>query len=320
MTQLTGGLHGAYTHHEARAALGVHGLRTAVDNGQLIGFGRGVLLAADRAEDIRTRAAAAALLAGPDSVLVRSSAAVLHGCTSVSGYPVHIRVPYQRRVRSRAGMIVHQGPVDESHVVHRDGLRVLRRAPMLADVLRSASRRGALACADEVLRGLPEPARPEFREEVAQLLAADPDQRGTRQAVDLLGLATGLPESPAQSAVLLVLVESGLPVPRCQHPVHDGAGRLIRRLHFAWPEHRIGLDYEQDSNHDHNHDSVRNGTDPADRACGGNDLRLDAARSRAADLRSRGWLVLRAGPADLHHPTALATHLKEVLADRRLAA
>ena len=296
MTSIPGGLHGAYTYQQARAALGDYGLRSAVDRGRLVGFGRGVLLAEGRQHDVRTRAAAATLLAGPDSVLVHSTAAVLHGYTAISGYTVHIRVPYRRRVRSRAGMIVHQGPIDESEIVYRDGLRVLRLAPLLAELLRAASRRGGLACADQILRRFPEPARAEFREEVAQLLAASPNQRGTRQAAELLGLATGLPESPGQSAALLTMVEAGLPRPRCQHPVYDGAGQLLHRLDFAWPEERIALEYD------------------------GDEGRADNDLIRDADLRRRGWLVFRAQADDLHDPTALSIRLREVFADRQLAA
>jgi hypothetical protein len=296
MTEIPGGLHGAYTYQQARAALGDYGLRSAVDRGRLVGFGRGVLLAEGRQHDVRTRAAAATLLAGPDSVLVHSTAAVLHGYSAISGYTVHIRVPYRRRVRSRAGMIVHQGPIDESEIVCRDGLRMLRRAPLLAELLRTASRRGALACADEILRGFPERARADFRDEVAQLLAANPNQRGTRQAIDLLSLATGLPESPAQSAALLIMVEAGLPTPRCQYPVHDSAGQFLRSLDFAWPEERIALDYDGDHG------------------------RADDDLIRDADLRSRGWQVFRAQAEDLRDPTALSIRLREVFADRQLAA
>lgn len=297
MTDIPGGLHGAYTYQQARAALGDYGLRTAVDSGQLVGFGRGVLLAADRQNELRTRAAGATLLAGPDSVLIRSTAASLHGYCAIGSYPVHIRVPYHRRVRSRAGMLVHQGPIDEHQIVHRDGLRVLRLAPLLADLLGAATRRGALGCADEILRGLPAPARADFRDEVAGLLATDPDRRGTRRATMLLGLATGLPESPAQSAVLLILVDAGLPVPRCQHPVHDAGGQVVHCLDFAWPEERIALEYDGDG--------------------GGG---ADNAPAREADLRRRGWLVVHARAADLAEPAALSAQLKEVLAHRQLAA
>lgn len=295
MTEIPGGLHGAYPYDKVRTALGSYRLRAAMDNAEFVCFGRSVLLDASRTFDLRTRAAGALLLAGPEAVLVGSTAAVLHGCTAIGGHPVHVRVPYLRRVRSRDGLVVHQGPVAESEVAELDGLRVLRREPLLAELLRTESRRGALACADELLHGLPEPDRPAFRAAVDDLLARHPDQRRARRARELLDLATGLPETPMQSALLLILADAGLPVPRCQHPVTDAAGRT-HRLDFAWPQRRVAVE------------------------CEAGDGRPVRDPVREAHLRRNGWLLLHISSADLHEPTALLDRLKEAFTRRQLAA
>lgn len=295
MTEIPGGLHGAYPYENVRTALGSYRLRAAMDNAEFVCFGRSVLLDASRTFDLRTRAAGALLLAGPDAVLVGSTAAVLHGCTAIGGHPVHVRVPYLRRVRSRDGLVVHQGPVAESEVEHLDGLRVLRPEPLLAELLRTESRRGALACADELLRGLPEPDRPAFRAAVEGLLAQHQDQRRVRQARELFDLATGLPETPMQSALLLVMADAGIPPPHCQHPVTDATGRA-HRLDFAWPERRIAVECEAEDGW-----PVR---DPA----------------REAHLRRQGWLLLHVRTADLHEPTGVLDRLKEAFTRRQLAA
>jgi hypothetical protein len=295
MTEIPGGLHGAYPYDNVRTALGDYRLRTAMDKAEFVCFGRSVLLDGSRTLDLRTRAAGALLLAGPEAVLVGSTAAVLHGCTAVGGHPVHVRVPYLRRVRSRDGLVVHQGPVPESDVERLDGLRVLRPPPLLAELLRTESRRGALACADELLRGLPEPDRPALRAAVDRILTAHPDQRRVRRAKGLFDLATGLPETPMQSATLLIMVDAGLSVPRCQVPVTDAGGRA-HRLDFAWPERRIAIECEADDGW-----PVR---DPA----------------REAHLRRHGWLLLHARTADLHEPSTLINRLKEAFGRRQLAA
>lgn len=295
MTEIPGGLHGAYPYENVRTALGSYRLRAAMDNAEFVCFGRSVLLDASRTFDLRTRAAGALLLAGPDAVLVGSTAAVLHGCTAIGGHPVHVRVPYLRRVRSRDGLVVHQGPVAESEVEHLDGLRVLRPEPLLAELLRTESRRGALACADELLRGLPEPDRPAFRAAVEGILAQHQDQRRVRQARELFDLATGLPETPMQSALLLVMADAGIPPPHCQHPVTDATGRA-HRLDFAWPERRIAVECEAEDGW-----PVR---DPA----------------REAHLRRQGWLLLHVRTADLHEPTGVLDRLKEAFTRRQLAA
>jgi hypothetical protein len=295
MTEIPGGLHGAYPYATVRTALGEHGLRAAMDRVEFVRFGRGVLLSANRTFDLRTRAAGALLLAGPDAVLVGSTAAALHGCTAIGGHPVHVRVPYLRRVRSRDGLVVHQGPVPHLDTQILDGLRVLRPPPLLAELLRTQTRRGALACADELLRGLPEPDRPAFRAEVNRALTEHPDHRGVHRALELFELATGLPETPAQSATLLVVVDAGLPAPECQHPVTDAAGR-VHRLDFAWPDRRVAIECESDDGWP--------GREP----------------SREAHLRRHGWHLLHVRTADLHEPTAMLDRLKEVLRTRELAA
>jgi hypothetical protein len=295
MTEIPGGLHGAYPYDNVRTALGEYRLRAAMDKAEFVCFGRGVLLDGDRTLDLRTRAAGALLLAGPEAVLVGSTAAVLHGCTAIGGHPVHVRVPYLRRIRSRDGLVVHQGPVSESDTEELDGLRVLRPEPLLAELFRTESRRGVLACADELLRGLPGPDRPEFRATVARIVARQPNQRAVQRALHLLDLATGLPETPMQSAILLIMADAQLPIPQCQHPVTDATGRA-HLLDFAWPQRRIAVECEADEGW-----PVR---DPA----------------REAHLRRHGWLLVHAHALDLYEPAALLDRLKEAFNRRQLAA
>lgn len=278
----TGGLHGAYTHRMARDELGEGRLRTAVETGELVGFGRGVLLDARRVLDLRTRAAGAQLLTG--GVIVGPTAAALHGCTAVGGFPVHVRVPYARRIRSRLGLVVHQGDVPERDVVPVDGLRVLAAWQTVADLLCGTSRRAALACADQALRDLRPEDRADFVAEVRRRLAARADRRGTRQAGLLLELATGLPETEVQSGFVLMFADCGFPAPVCQYEV----GR--RRLDFAWPSRRVALE------------------------CGVEDQEGDA------QLRALGWQVLHADEQDLVDPTRLYPRLRAAIGPRRAAA
>lgn len=286
------GRHGAMTYRYARACLGAGRLRTAVEAGRLIGFGRGVLLDAERVLDLRTRCAAALLWTGGAGVVVGPTAAALHGCTAVGGFPVHLRVPYVHRFRSRLGVLVHQGDVAERDVVLMDGLRVLPLDLAVAEVLCSSPRRAALACADQALREIRESDRPEFVAQVAGRLAARADRRGTKRAAALLELATGLPETAVQSAFVLVLADCGLPGAVCQHEVRDRAGRLRARLDFAWPEWRVALEC----------DETEEGVTPNDY------------------LRARGWIVLTGDAHDLSDPTDLVTSLRTAIESRTEAA
>jgi hypothetical protein len=286
------GRHGAMTYRHARARLGVGRLRSAVEAGRLIGFGRGVLLDADRVLDLRTRCAAALLWTGGLAVIVGPTAAALHGCTSVGGFPVHVRVPYAHRFRSRPGVVVHQGNTAAQDVIMMDGLRVLPLDLAVADVLCSSPRRAALACADQALRDMRPTDRTDFVAQVAERLADRTDRRGTKRALALLDKATGQPETPMQSALALMLADSGLRTASYQHEVRDRMGRVRARLDFAWPGWQVALEC----------DETGEGVTP-------NDF-----------LRAQGWIVLRADEHDLSDPTSLLTRLRSALASRTEAA
>jgi hypothetical protein len=288
------GLHGAYTYRFARAALGEYRLRNAVETGELVGFGRGVLLDARRVLDLRTRCAGALLLT--DGVIAGPTAVALHGCCAAAAFPVHVWAPYDRRLRSRGGLVVHQSKAPYRDVTVVDGLRVLAPDVALAELVCTATRRTALACLDQALRAVRVDDRPGFVDQIAERVAARADRRGTRQAGIVLALATGLPETPAQSTLLLVLRDAGLPVPACQYPVRDRSGRVIHRLDFAWPESRVAVEV----------------TDPGD----GDDHRV---ATRCGQLRAVGWSVVPADVDDLADPVELCRRLRTALDQRRAA-
>ena len=286
----TGGMHGAYTYQYARAVVGDRVLRTAVESGELVGFGRGVLLDARRVFDLRTRCAGALLLTG--GVIVGPTATTLHGCTATCGFPVHVRVPYSQRNRSRGGLVVHQGgPVPDEDVTVIDGLRVLAADVAVAELLCTAPRRTALACTDEALHMLPPEDRAGFVRDVADRLATRIDRRGTKRATAVLALATGLPETPLQSALLLVLADAGLPEPECQYPIRGRSGQIRHRLDFAWPDERVALECD-----------------------------VTETDTREEELRARGWHVIRADAQDLAEPTNLCLTLRSALTNDSAAA
>jgi hypothetical protein len=278
------GQHGAYTFRHARSSFGDGQVRSAVESGELIGFGRGVLLDSRRVLDLRTRCAGALLLTGGAGVIVGPSAAALHGCPAAAGFPVHVRVPYSHRIRSRIGLVVHQGPpVLDATIV--DGLRVVPLAEAAADLLCGSARRSALACADQALSGLRAEDRADFVADVRDRLAGRFDRRGTRQAEVLLSLASGLPETAVQSGFVLMLAECGFPRPVCQYPVRDVSGRA-RRLDFAWPSLGVGLEI------------------------------LEGDSAACVD----GWEVVEADGQDLVDPSGLCRRLRAALRPREVAA
>jgi very-short-patch-repair endonuclease len=106
-------------------------------------------------------------------------------------------------------------------------------------------------------------------------------------------LADGLAGSPQETRLRLLLHRSALPRPVAQYTVRAG-GRFVARVDFAWPEHRIALEYEG-LWHGKAHQQVI------------------ADRRRLNDLTAAGWLVLFVTAADLRDPTRLLARLRTAL-------
>lgn len=299
MPELPPGFHGAYRPEDLVRDLGEAEIRALLRNGHLVRYSRGVLLDRTRQLELPTRAAAGLLLAGPEAVLTGQTAARISGCTAADEGTVHVLADYGRQLHNRPGLRFHQGTVDERNVMVVDGLRLEALDVLMAGLLCRAERRIALAIIDQALATATPARREEFKAEVAWQIADRPDNRGTRRAEYLLRLATGLPESPAESQLLVSLVDAGLPIPALQVAVRDLDGHERYRLDFAWEEPKIAVEYDGYEAH-----------------VGRSEL--DAARDR--DLASRGWVVIRAGAADLRRPAGVVTEVRTAFRRRRFAA
>ena len=299
MIELPTGFHGAYRRRDLVATIGRYAIRTACAQGQLVSFHRHVLVRRELVTRLPTRAAAALLLAGERAVLTRHTAARMYGCTAADFAPIDILVPYVRRIARIPGVVVHNGVFAEDDVVEIDGFQLLAPELVLADLLCRGRRPTALACADQMLAGLPDAQRRGFRESVLRAISARVDNRGTRQARVLLDLATGLPESPFESQLLLMFYDRELPVPVPQYSITTIDGRELYRLDFAWPEFRIAVEYDGYAAHAE---------------------RQEGDRRRDEDLAGRGWIVVHATIDDLIAPSRLVNAVHEALRARRLTA
>lgn len=293
------GLHGAYPRSQLITELGRYALGVAVEQGLLTPFTREVLVDRRRAAEFRTRAAASLLVAGPQAVLTGHTALVLHGCPAADDAPVHVLLPYYRKMRPRPGISVHYGQFDEQDVQVREGMRVLALDVALAEVLCRGSRRAGLACADQALAMLAEADRAEFRAWTEERIRARPDRRGSLRGLALLDLATGLAESPPESWLLLGLVDAGLPAPEPQVSVLDLDGNEIYRLDLGWREARIAVEYDGYEAHE---------------------ARRERDAARDDDLRRRGWIVIRADASDLKDPSRVVAAVRAAFHSRRQAA
>ena len=108
---------------------------------------------------------------------------------------------------------------------------------------------------------------------VLRLAARYPRASGRSRLDRVVHLADRRAGSPMESRLRLVLVLRGLPAPKVQYPVLDDRRREAVWLDLAYPEQRIGIEYEGEG-HTHPDEVLR-----------------DAARYTA--LVAAGWRMFR---------------------------
>jgi hypothetical protein len=269
--------------------MGQRAVRQALAGGVLAQPWRGVVVHAADLLKFGTRAAAALLVAGQPSVLSGATSLALHGISVVEPADIHLTVPYERRVRSKPGLIVHQSEYRPDDVIELDGLTTFSLDLALADFLCDGDKRTAFAALDEAMRGLTPDHRRKLRENVRDRIVDRRDRRGIHRALTMLELATGKAESPPESILRLIVVEAGLPIPEAQYEIMTVDGRLLYVLDMAWPTRRIALEYDGFASHEERRD-------------------YDVERDQR--MAGRGWITIRASAADLRDPSRVLAQLQ----------
>lgn len=291
------GLNGASTRSAAVELFGEHRVRTAIVSGEVRSPWRGVLVEGRLAADPVALATAGWFVGGPRAVVAGVTAAFLHGCTAVAAMPVTLVVPYETRRRTRPGLVIRNGAFLDVDREVAHGLPVLGLERVVTDLLCSLAPPDALAVADEVLARHADEQRSQVRARIERRIARRPDTRGTRIGAQLLHLATGRAESPAESWLLWRVVDLGFPTPEVNWWVLDIDGRPLRRADLAWPSVRILVEYDGYAAHV------------------GREA-LDEARIR--DLERRGWIVIIVRSDDLRAMARVERELYEAFTKRGL--
>ncbi|MGY2877143.1 hypothetical protein ACVW00_004333 [Marmoricola sp. URHA0025 HA25] len=234
--------------------LGISGkqLTGAVRNQLVRRVLQGVYLRADQADSVENRAACAALVIAPGSVLRDRTAAWLHG-VDVLTHPEHevmppletcvvrFRCPSDRR--GVDGGTRDLAPEDIM-VIH--GVRVTTPLRTALDLGCNLRRRDALAALDQFMCGFGL-----SREEYAAAAVRFFRRRGVVQLRRLIPLADPRAESPRESWTRLEIIDAGLPAPELQFWIEiDGVPTY--RLDLAYPRHRIVIEYDGEEFHDRN--------------------------------------------------------------------
>jgi very-short-patch-repair endonuclease len=117
-------------------------------------------------------------------------------------------------------------------------------------------------------------------------------RRGAKKLRALLSDAPGITRSEAERILRRILRQAGLPQPSTDYPI----GRY--RADFAWPDHRLIVEYDGFGTHNHrrafHHDRRRN-----------------------AELTAKGWSVMQVTAEQLENePLAVVARIAEALARR----
>ena len=215
---------------------------------------------------------AACLAGGPNAAASFQSAAWLW---RLKGFEVpdalEITVPRGRRARL-PGVIVHDTTVSgRLHVVRHQGIRVTTVARTLCDI---TACRGPL----EIARSLDNALRRRLTTltlvaRVFRELATKGRRRSTvmRKLLDDRAAGPDLGDSDAEARIARWLIAAGLPRPVQQHRVR--VGRRTYKLDLAYPNRRIGIEYDGWPTH---------GTRSA----------FDADRIRDIDIEDADWRIL----------------------------
>jgi hypothetical protein len=223
------------------------------------------------------------LATGTTIAVCLSTAAAAYGFDTERDTDLHVLNPKGRQLRPARGLVVHRRAGAPLTLVA--GRPATTPAWTAIEVARGLRRCRALATLDAALR-----SGTCDRDEMRRVLKRHSGRRGVVAVRELLPLASPLAESPMESEARLVMIDGGLPPPVLQYEVVDLQG-CTWRLDFAWPELRVGAEY-----------------DGVDWHSGSDAFLRD--RRRASALQELGWLIVPIVAEDVRYrPVELVQRL-----------
>lgn len=235
---------------------------------------RNVYIRSGRELTALDRAKAAWLWSHREAVLVGNSAAALLGTKWLSAEaPAELgRVRYP----ASPGIVIRSGAIADDEICTVGRIRCTTAIRTAYDLgRRQLPLERAVIGIDALLNATRVPVAA-----VDAIALRYPGARGIRHLRAALDLADADAESPQETRLRLLLVQSGLPRPVTQIPVLDDRGRVARRIDMGWPQWMVGVEY----------DGEQHFVDPDAYA---------ADIDRLEFLASRGWAIVRVSSRQL---------------------
>ncbi len=216
---------------------------------------------------------------------------------------VHLTRFDQRAGRREAGVCQHRGRLLVDDLTRRNGVMVTSPVRTALDIMASTdTERGLVVGCGMVRAGLCTLPQMEHAYTVTEPRA---HSLATRV---VLGLVDSRLESIGEVRTAFHCWAQGLPRPVPQFEIREN-GRVVARLDFAWPEHRIWVEFDGRSKYV---DHLRAGETVAD-AVLREKHREDTVR------RLTGWICIRITWADLYDPERLARRIRRAISDQAVA-
>ena len=292
--------HGVVTRAQLRAGgWSEQAIKTARANAHLVDLHRGVYAVAGVPASARTRTIAAVLAAGDGAAASHASAAWLWGLLPEPPEEPDVSVQRPRFARLE-GVTVHRVlDLSPRWVRSRDGIAV-------TDPLRTMLELGAVRpraqVSDALERGLVANLFSIAALEWVRAELAASGRNGCGVLRDLLddrALGAGRPDGLLEPRLAQLCARYSVERPVFQHRIFDGAGRLVARVDFAYPEDRAFLEVDGFEVH---------GTAAA----------MEADFDRQNRLVALGWVPIRFGWRRLiRQPETVARQIVDVLTTLR---
>ena len=175
------------------------------------------------------------LWSGRNGVIAGRAAAALHGALWVdAATPIEM---IWRSGRPPSGIVVRNERIDADEIVGIDNMSVTSPARTALDLARHLPRNVAVRHLDALARATGVKAC-----DALSLAERYPRARGRRRSRAALNLMDPGAQSPKETWLRLVLIDSGLPAPRTQIRVADGVNEAF--IDMGYDEPMVGLDYD----------------------------------------------------------------------------
>lgn len=197
--------------------------------------------AGDEPPDLRLRSLGAYRLVEGRGVLSGYSAAVLldADCAPHPEIPAEVTVADGGGQRAHPGLTVRRDRLAPGETTVVDGVGCTSPLRTAYDLARQDDLVEAVVALDRLAN------RHRFPPDLLLHFAAHyRGGRGTARLCTTLAHANPYAGSPMETRLRMIIVRAGLPRPRVQWVVQDLEARTAVWLDLAWPEHRIGVEYE----------------------------------------------------------------------------